>query len=140
MDSNNKEIFLIRIPGPMDRKKLNGTVIDLNQSFGPIHGLKTEDPNPQLTYLYECHRNECQQNLVKLKNTSESVAKVDLSTKLCGYIGFRAKRNICPESENFEPLAKRHVVEPIENFIKCETNERLKQSSSSSKKKKRRHQ
>ena len=144
MASDNKEVFLIRIPGPINTKALDGCVIDLNQSTAnflttPVLYDTEEETESQLSYSYEIDRNQSQENLnlIKLNKTSETEFKTDDCTQFSGYIQFRVKRNIGSDSEEFKPLPKRHVVEPIEHYIKSPSKSKQK---SSPKKKRRRHQ
>ena len=141
MSTNINEVFLIRIPAPIDKKALDGGVIDLNLSTANVAKNVTEESDEQISYVYEVDKNQSQENLnlIKLNKISETELKGDDSTQFCGYIQFRVKRNIVSDSEQFEPLPKRHVVEPIENYIKNANNDKSK-SPKKKKKKKQRNQ
>jgi len=138
MTTTKKEIYLIRVPAPLDLKTLEGEVIDLSRTISHLpKKIKIGDTDTQL--ICEVDKNQSQENIniIKLSKTSETELKVDDSTQFSGYINFRVKRDIGSDSEEYEPLPKRHVVEPIETYIKDTTSERPKGSP---KKKKRRKQ
>ena len=120
MSSN--ELFLIRIPNKVEKKLLNGQIIDLNGCL-PIdigNETTTDHISEKLFYSYDCDLIDGSNNtnLVKLNKTSDNNLKVDKTVDFCGYIRFRIERQLTIDSENCEPMAKRHCVEPIETYIK----------------------
>lgn len=128
---STNQLFLIRIPNKVDKKLLNGRKIDLTgcnsieisddrTATATTATSAPDNLDHRLYYSYDCDLfNDSQtSNLIKLDKTFDNKLEIDKTKDFCGYIRFRIDRKLTNDSENWEPLAKRHCVEPIETYIK----------------------